>query len=129
MLLSKEIAVELNLAACKLKQYTSSKLKQSHVDLTPEQFLVIDMLWNQGPMSQQRMADTIHKDKNSVTKLVDALEKKVLSHAGRTGMTAGQTPFSPQKNHFRSRTLQKRREYRCWTAFWMVLARRNSEIC
>lgn len=78
MLLSKEIAVELNLAACKLKQYTSSKLKQSHVDLTPEQFLVIDMLWNQGPMSQQRMADTIHKDKNSVTKLVDALEKKGL---------------------------------------------------
>lgn len=78
MLLSKEIAVELNLAACKLKQYTSSKLKENHVDITPEQFLVIDMLWNEGPMSQQKMADTIHKDKNSVTKLVDALENKGL---------------------------------------------------
>lgn len=76
MLLSKEIAVYLNLSACKLKQYTAAMLKQSNVGLTPEQFLVIDILWNQGPMSQQKVADTIQKDKNSVTKLVDALEKK-----------------------------------------------------
>lgn len=78
MLLSKEIAVELNLAACKLKQYTASMLKKNKVGLTPEQFLVMDMLWNEGPMSQQKMADTIHKDKNSVTKLADALESKGL---------------------------------------------------
>lgn len=76
MLLSKEIAVYLNLAACKLKLYTGAMLRQSNVGLTPEQFLLIDLLWNQGPMSQQQMADTMHKDKNSVTKLVDALEKK-----------------------------------------------------
>lgn len=78
MLLSKEIAVYLNLAACKLKQYTSAMLRQSNIGLTPEQFLVIDILWNQGPMSQQKIADSIRKDKNSVTKLVDALEKKEL---------------------------------------------------
>lgn len=78
MLLSKQIAVYLNLAACKLKQYTSSILKQSNIDLTPEQFLLIDLLWNQGPMSQQAMADLMHKDKNSITKLVDAMEKKGL---------------------------------------------------
>ncbi len=78
MLLSKEIAVNLNLAACKLKQYCASMLKQKGIDLTPEQFLVIDLLWNNGPMSQQKMADTLGKDKNSVTKLVDALEVKKL---------------------------------------------------
>lgn len=78
MLLSKEIAVYLNLSACKLKQYTSAMLKQYNIGLTPEQFLLIDLLWNQGPMSQQQMADTMHKDKNSITKLVDALEKKGL---------------------------------------------------
>lgn len=78
MLLSKEIAVYLNLAACKLKQYTAAMLKQSNVDLTPEQFLLIDLLWNHGAMSQQKMADTMQKDKNSITKLVDALEKKGL---------------------------------------------------
>lgn len=78
MLLSKEFAVSLNLAACKLKQYTSMMLKQNDVDLTPEQFLLIDLLWNLGPMSQQNLADTMHKDKNSITKLVDGLEKKQL---------------------------------------------------
>ena len=78
MLLSKEIAVYINLVACKLKQYISSMLKQSNVQLTPEQFLLIDILWNQGPQSQQKLADTMQKDKNSITKLVDALEKKEL---------------------------------------------------
>ena len=76
MLLSKEIAVELNLTGCKLKQFMASKLRQEDVPLTPEQFLLIDLLWNQGPMSQQKLADQMQKDKNSVTKLVDAIERK-----------------------------------------------------
>ena len=78
MLLSKRIAVELNLAGCKLKQYTAVMLKKSNIKLTPEQFLLIDLLWNQGPMSQQQLADQMQKDKNSVTKLVDAIEQKGL---------------------------------------------------
>lgn len=76
MLLSKEVAVELNLTACKLKQYISSMLKKRGVPLTPEQFILIDLLWNQGAMSQQQLADQMQKDKNSVTKLVDAIERK-----------------------------------------------------
>ena len=76
MLLSKEIAVELNLTGCKLKQFIAAKLRQENVPLTPEQFLLIDLLWNQGSMSQQQLADQMHKDKNSVTKLVDAIERK-----------------------------------------------------
>lgn len=51
-------------------------LKKRGVPLTPEQFILIDLLWNQGPMSQQQLADQMQKDKNSVTKLVDAIEKK-----------------------------------------------------
>lgn len=78
MLLSKEFAVYLNLAACKLKQYTTLALKQNDVDLTPEQFLLVDLLWNHGSMSQQSLADLMRKDKNSITKLVDGLEKKQL---------------------------------------------------
>ena len=76
MLLSKEVAVELNLTGCKLKQFIAAKLRQENVPLTPEQFLLIDLLWNQGSMSQQQLADRMHKDKNSVTKLVDAIERK-----------------------------------------------------
>lgn len=76
MLLSKKIAVEINIAGCKLKQYTASMLKQQKIDLTPEQFLLIDLLWNQGPLSQQELAYQMQKDKNSITKLVDAIERK-----------------------------------------------------
>ena len=76
MLLSKEIAVELNLTGCKLKQYIAAMLRRQAVPLTPEQFLLIDLLWNHGDMSQQQLADMMQKDKNSVTKLVDASERK-----------------------------------------------------
>ena len=76
MILSKSVAVSLNLAACKLKQFTAAMIKRNNIDLTPEQFLLIDLLWNEGPMSQQVMADTMHKDKNSITNLADQLEKK-----------------------------------------------------
>ena len=76
MLLSKEITVELHLTGCKLKHYLATMLKQEHVPLTPEQFMLIDLLWNQGEMTQQELADQLHKDKNSVTKLVDAIERK-----------------------------------------------------
>lgn len=76
MLLSKEVAVELNLTGCKLKQFIAAKLRLVNVPLTPEQFMLIDLLWNHGEMSQQQLADLMHKDKNSVTKLVDAIERK-----------------------------------------------------
>lgn len=76
MLLSKEVTVDLHLTGCRLKQYIATMLRQQDVPLTPEQFMLIDLLWNQGEMSQQELADQMHKDKNSVTRLVDAIERK-----------------------------------------------------
>lgn len=76
MLLSKEVAVELNLTHCRMKLFMAAMLKANNIDMTPEQFLLVDMLWNQGELSQQQLADGLQKDKNSVTKLVDALEQK-----------------------------------------------------
>ncbi len=78
MILNKQVAVYLNLVHNRFKQYVFCYLKQNDLDITPEQFLLIDALWNKGTMSQQKIADSIFKDKNSVTKLVDALEKKGL---------------------------------------------------
>ncbi|MBQ0122886.1 MAG: MarR family transcriptional regulator [Bacteroidales bacterium] len=76
MLLSKEIVVYLNLAGCRVKQFTSNLLRKNNVDLTPEQFLTLDILWNQGAMSQTALSEEMQKDKNSITQLVDALERK-----------------------------------------------------
>jgi DNA-binding MarR family transcriptional regulator len=38
----------------------------------------MDTLWDEGVLSQQQIANILLKDKNSVTKLIDALENKDL---------------------------------------------------
>lgn len=78
MILVKQIAVYLNLVHCKFKQYVADIFKQRGIILTPEQFLLIDQLWKKDLVPQQKIADMLMKDKNSVTKLVDAMEKKKL---------------------------------------------------
>jgi DNA-binding MarR family transcriptional regulator len=60
------------------KQYLNKIFHNRGFNITPEQYLVIDTLWDEGVLSQQQIADIIIKDKNSVTKLIDALEKKGL---------------------------------------------------
>jgi DNA-binding MarR family transcriptional regulator len=61
----------------RFKQHFTALFQEKGYNITPEQFLVMDALWNNGAkMSQQQIADTIIKDKNSVVKLIDGLEKK-----------------------------------------------------
>ena len=78
MILNKQVGVFLNLVHNKTKQYISNIFQKHGFNITPEQFLVMDALWNDGTMSQQQIAQTIMKDKNSVVKLLDGLEKKNL---------------------------------------------------
>lgn len=76
MLLNKKVGVFLNLVHCRFKLYLSVMFQKHGYDITPEQFLVLDALWDYGVQSQQEIAEKIMKDKNSVTKLIDGLEKK-----------------------------------------------------
>ncbi len=78
MILNKQVGVFLNLVHNRFKQYITVFFQEEGYNITPEQFLVMDTLWNEGAMSQQKIADTILKDKNSVVKLLDGLEKKNL---------------------------------------------------
>src|SRR3989339_881985 len=78
MILNKQVGVYLNLVHNQFKQYLNKIFHNRGFNLTPEQYLVIDTLWDEGVLSQQQIADIIIKDKNSVTKLIDALEKKGL---------------------------------------------------
>lgn len=78
MILNKQVGVFLNLVHFRFKQYLSAIFAKHGYDLTPEQFLVLDTLWDDGVLSQQELADILKKDKNSVTKLIDALERKRL---------------------------------------------------
>lgn len=78
MILNKKVGVFLNLVHCRFKLYMSIIFQSHGFDISPEQFLVLDTLWDDGVLSQQEIAARIQKDKNSVTKLIDALEKKNL---------------------------------------------------
>ncbi|MBR6877847.1 MAG: MarR family transcriptional regulator [Bacteroidales bacterium] len=78
MMLIKQVGVLVNIFNCKLKKYMASIFKSEGINLTAEQFLVMDTLWNQGEMTQQTIALIIQKDKNSVTQFIDNLEKKGL---------------------------------------------------
>ncbi len=79
MMLIKEIAVYVNILNSRIKKYFIDKLQENMINITPEQFLVLDILWEKKSLSQQNIADIIQKDKNSVTKIIDSLEKKHLA--------------------------------------------------
>ncbi|MBR6092666.1 MAG: MarR family transcriptional regulator [Bacteroidales bacterium] len=78
MMLIKEIAVYVNILNSRIKKCFIDRLQQNGINVTPEQYLVLDILWEKQSLSQQIIADLIQKDKNSVTKIIDSLEKKNL---------------------------------------------------
>ena len=78
MMLIKEIAVYVNILNSRIKKCFIGRLQQNGINVTPEQYLVLDILWGKQSLSQQNIADIIQKDKNSVTKIIDSLEKKNL---------------------------------------------------
>ena len=78
MLIIKKIAVYINILNSRTKKHFDDRLEENNINMTPEQYLVMDILWDEQSLSQQRIADIIQKDKNSVTKFIDSLEKKNL---------------------------------------------------
>lgn len=78
MVLSKQLGVFLNFVHNRFKLWVNESLQKSGYNITAEQFLLLDTLWMEGPLSQQKIADIMLKDKNSVVKLVNSLEARGL---------------------------------------------------
>ena len=66
-MLIKQVGVYVNILNCKLKKHLAEVFKKNGVNLTAEQYLVMDTLWNEGTLTQQAIAFILQKDKNSVT--------------------------------------------------------------
>ena len=49
-----------------------------NLDITPQQWSVLTFLWNEDGISQQRLADAFSKDKTSMTRLLNNMEKNEL---------------------------------------------------
>lgn len=99
MIINKQVGVFLNLVHNKFKQYVTEIFEDQGFNITPEQFLVMDTLWDEGVLSQQEIANIILKDKNSVVKLVDGLEdrklvKRVINKKDRRQNLIEVTPYA-----------------------------------
>jgi len=62
-------------ASTAIARRLQKNFKQANVDITIEQWSVLYHLWKQDGLSQQQLCDATFRDKPSITRLVDNLEK------------------------------------------------------
>lgn len=65
-------------ASTAIARRLQKNFKQQGVDITIEQWSVLYHLWKQDGLSQQELCDNTFRDKPSITRLVDNLEKQKL---------------------------------------------------
>ena len=51
---------------------------EENLEITPQQWSVLTFLWNKDGISQQKIADSFSKDKTSMTRLLNNMEKNGL---------------------------------------------------
>jgi len=52
--------------------------EKNNIDITPQQWSVLTYLWNEDGITQQQLANAFSKDKTSMTRLLNNMEKKEL---------------------------------------------------
>ena len=62
-------------ASTAIARRLQKNFKQANVDITIEQWSVLYHLWKQDALSQQQLCEATFRDKPSITRLVDNLEK------------------------------------------------------
>ncbi len=60
------------------KSFIRNKFKENNIDLTFEMLQVLVLLWKKEGANQQELANLLHKDKASLTYLIDNLSKRKL---------------------------------------------------
>lgn len=65
-------------AQAELKGFLRNKLKENNLDLTFEMLQVLIILYKKEGVNQQELANILHKDKASLTYLIDNLSKRNL---------------------------------------------------
>jgi DNA-binding MarR family transcriptional regulator len=65
-------------ASTAIARRLQKNFKQHGIDITIEQWSVLYHLWKEDGMSQQALCDATFRDKPSITRLVDNLEKQKL---------------------------------------------------
>ncbi|MGO3306723.1 MAG: MarR family winged helix-turn-helix transcriptional regulator [Sphingobacterium sp.] len=75
---AKEFVTAMNNLRTGMRNYIRKKLRESNLDLTYEMLQVLGVLWSRGDLNQQDIADTVAKNKASLTSILDNLAKRDL---------------------------------------------------
>ena len=68
----------INRCAILLKQELTHRFKQAGYEITPEEWAILNRLWEQDGMSQNELAERTVKDKTTITRFLVQMEKKGL---------------------------------------------------
>ncbi|WEK34331.1 MAG: MarR family transcriptional regulator [Candidatus Pseudobacter hemicellulosilyticus] len=61
-----------------MKLFTQRNLREYKVDITYEMLQVLSLLWRRGGLNQQEIADSLQKNKASITPLINNLSSRKL---------------------------------------------------
>lgn len=61
-----------------INRYLQNRLKKANLNITVEQWTVLTCLWKKDKITQQALSDITYRDKTSMTRLIDNLEKNSL---------------------------------------------------
>ena len=85
--LARELILQMLHTRMAFRQTIQRVLKAGDIDMTFEMLQVMHCLWKNQGISQQSLAEQTAKDKACLTNLINNLEKKVGSYAGKIRKT------------------------------------------
>jgi DNA-binding MarR family transcriptional regulator len=75
---SKRFGVHMDAALKVIKQDLTRRFRSNGIDLTPEQWTLLDELSNRGELTQKELAASTFKDAPTVSRIIDLLVKRDL---------------------------------------------------
>ena len=69
----------INRAAIRLKNELWQGFRAAGFDITPEQWAILNCLWEKDGLTQTEIADRILKDKTNLTRMLDVMEREGLA--------------------------------------------------
>jgi DNA-binding MarR family transcriptional regulator len=76
--LEKTLGYLINRCAILLKDELAHRFRQAGYDVTPEEWAILNRLWEQDGLSQNEIAERTIKDKTTVTRFLNQMEAKGL---------------------------------------------------
>ena len=95
-------------ASTAIARRLQKNFKQNGVEITIEQWSVLYHLWKQDGLSQQQLCDSTFRDKPSITRLVDNLEKLKLVKrvASRDDRRINMIYLTPEAMQLQEKTME-----------------------